>query len=102
MAHGRADALRPRGQLPVPRRMCLTGNTTTRRKTMDFEAHPACNHTLRPPPGWDQETLPCASLPVRASQLDGLPVMESFWRPSPQELEALNARGYVVLQVLTT
>lgn len=68
---------------------------------MDFEDHPICNTALRPPADWGQEVLPCGVLPIHACRLEGMPVMESFWRPSPVELEALNARGYVVLQVLS-
>lgn len=69
---------------------------------MDYEIHPICNAKLRPPENWDQSGVPCGALPVHICELEGVPVMESFWRPSAEELEALNARGYVVLQVLST
>jgi hypothetical protein len=68
---------------------------------MDFENHAACNKTLGAPQGWDQSKLECAALPVRLALHNGLPLIESFWRPSPEELEHLNARGYVVLQVVS-
>lgn len=53
--------------------------------------HPACNDTLRRPPGTTEED--CGDLPI----LRGPAGVTSFWKPLPIELEALNAGSAVML-----
>lgn len=61
------------------------------------------NHTdiIGAPPDWDRETHggPCLGLPVRVEQNDGLRWLASAWRPSPDELAALNRGASVHLRV---
>ena len=35
-------------------------------------------------------------------EVEGLPVVKSYWRPTPEELAALNAGGLVALSVVGT
>ncbi|MFC3457241.1 hypothetical protein [Massilia haematophila] len=62
--------------------------------------HPTNNAVLGAPAGWDQLELPCGALPVTRTQIDGLPAVVSFWRPTAAELAALNAGGSIELSVL--
>ena len=44
---------------------------------------------LGPPKGWnngDDSRLQCGGLPVQIAEDRGMPVLRSFWRPSPEEL----------------
>lgn len=67
---------------------------------MNRTQHPSNNFVLGAPPGWDQSTLPCDALPVTRCELEGMPAMLSFWRPTAEELQALAAGGLVILSVL--
>lgn len=42
----------------------------------------------------------CGDLPARATQVDGKLNITSCWKPSEEELAALNDGGYVCLNVL--
>lgn len=42
----------------------------------------------------------CGDLPARADQVDGKLNITSCWKPSEEELAALNDGGYVCLNVL--
>lgn len=66
---------------------------------MDRTQHPSNNRVLGAPQGWDQKELPCGALPITEAQIDGKPVMYSFWRPDAAELAALNQGGMVALCV---
>lgn len=58
-------------------------------------------HSLGAPAGWTPETSgPCGSLSVRALVMGDLPVMESAWEPTPDELAALNAGQKVTLRIV--
>jgi hypothetical protein len=57
------------------------------------------NVEMKPPAGWDQDAVNCASLWVRASQHEGQLIVESAWEPTAEELAMLNAGGSVVLKV---
>jgi hypothetical protein len=53
-------------------------------------------HELRAPVGWDvAEHGPCEKLPVRVVG----ECCESAWRPTPEEIEFLQAGGMVVLRI---
>lgn len=67
---------------------------------MNRTQHPSNTRVLGAPPGWDQSHMPCDALPVTDHELDGMPAMMSFWRPSEAELQALLAGGLVALTVL--
>ena len=66
---------------------------------MDRTQHPSNNFVLGAPVGWNQKELPCSALPVTRLVVDGKPAMVSFWRPTPEELAALNRGGTVALWV---
>lgn len=52
------------------------------------------------PPNWDErESGRCMGLPVRLTERGGNRWMESAWRPSPAELDALNRGACVLLMV---
>ena len=62
--------------------------------------HPSNNDVLGAPAFWDQKRLPCDALPITRTELDGMPAMISFWRPTDDELAMLNQGGLVALHVL--
>lgn len=62
--------------------------------------HPSNNHSLAPPRGLNQEQLPCETLHVTACRAeDGLPLMISFWQPTPEEIEHILRGGSIMLYV---
>lgn len=53
------------------------------------------------PNGWDHKAQgECSKLPVLDHEWDGLPVMSSFWKPSPAELLELQNGGKIVLSIM--
>jgi hypothetical protein len=66
---------------------------------MRFTQHPSNNKVLGAPGGWDQKALECGALPVTATELEGHPVMVSFWKPDAADLEALAKGGFITLWV---
>lgn len=62
--------------------------------------HPSNNAVLGAPVGWDQGELPCGALPITRTEVNGLPVVVSYWRPDAAYLAVLNAGGSVALHVL--
>jgi len=63
---------------------------------MNTHQHPSCNFVLDPPKG----DTDCRPLPIlRMTDTGGLPVVVSFWKPTPEELAQLNAGGVVALHV---
>lgn len=62
--------------------------------------HVSNNHVLGAPAGWDQQQLPCNAVAITTLKVDGLPVVKSYWRPTKEELSALNAGGLVALSVV--
>lgn len=61
--------------------------------------HRSNNRVLGAPEGWDQGELPCGALAITDVDVHGIPAVMSFWRPSADELAALNAGGLVSLCV---
>lgn len=63
--------------------------------------HPKTNAELGKPANWDESLGECLSLPVvREPGTDKEPpVLNSYWRPTPAELIALNEGGAVNLRV---
>lgn len=58
---------------------------------------------LGAPAGYDPDAQPpCASLAIRDSISDGLPLMESVWEPTPDQLDALANGAKVLLCVVGT
>ncbi len=67
---------------------------------MRFTQHPSNNAVLGAPKNWDQSgELPCGALPVTQGEHDGMPVRISFWMPTAEEIQALQAGGMVRLWV---
>lgn len=65
--------------------------------------HPKTNAELGKPAGWDEERDgPCLTLPVVRSIQDGKMCHDSFWRPTPIELKALQDGGAVNLRIFST
>jgi len=62
--------------------------------------HPSNNGVLGAPEGWDQSSLPVNALPITRTEVNGVPAVASFWKPSAEELERLNAGGSVSLWVI--
>lgn len=67
---------------------------------MHFIQHPSNNAVLGAPNGWDQQQLPCGALPITRTESNGLPAVVSFWRPSAEELKALNEGNSIALWVI--
>ena len=62
---------------------------------MDFYQSKHCNSVLAAPPGVSIEE--CRALPVRRAVYDnGQPVVQSFWKPSAEELKQLQEGGSIV------
>lgn len=64
---------------------------------MNFIEHPTNTRVLRAPPG--VRLAECGPLPVTDTVMNGQPAVGSFWKPSPEELAALNEGHPVVLLV---
>lgn len=63
---------------------------------MNIFQHRACNDVLAPPRG-DGD---CRPLPIlRMQDTDGSPVVISFWKPTPEELQLLQAGAVVGLHI---
>ncbi|SOY56849.1 hypothetical protein [Cupriavidus taiwanensis] len=62
--------------------------------------HPSNNDVLGAPAGWDQKELLVSALPITRTEVNGIPAVTSFWKPSPEELARLNAGGSVSLWVI--
>lgn len=55
---------------------------------------------LGAPADWkDDQSGPCAHLPIVDTVEGGLPYMTSAWAPLPEELAALNRGGSVLLRI---
>lgn len=66
---------------------------------MNIYPHPACNIVMKAPKG-EEDTV--QDLPVFKTIDQGELSMWSFWKPTPEELEALNSNAAVVLIVYGT
>ncbi|MCK4121397.1 hypothetical protein HFK83_03305 [Ralstonia pseudosolanacearum] len=62
--------------------------------------HPTNNSVLGAPEGWDQSVLPVGAMPITRTEVNGVPAVASYWKPSADELAQLNAGGSVALWVL--
>ena len=62
--------------------------------------HPSNNRVLGAPAGWDQKELPISALPVTDVSVEGKAAVMSFWRPTPEEIAAIQAGALVSLLVL--
>lgn len=62
--------------------------------------HPSNNRVLGAPKGWDQKELPCDALPVTDVTIEGHPAVMSFWRPTPEEIAAIQAGALIALSVI--
>lgn len=54
---------------------------------------------LGAPHEWPQENVSCDSLPIIDTELNAIPFMVSFWKPTKEELEYLNSGGSVQLWI---
>lgn len=66
---------------------------------MWFTQHPSNNRVLGAPVGWKQQETPCHALPVTAIDDDGRTVMCSFWRPTKDEVAAIQNGALVQLWI---
>lgn len=58
---------------------------------------------LGAPCEWDQSDVPCNALAIRDVHMgDHVPGMESYWKPSKEELVMLNNGGFVKLTIVGT
>ena len=71
---------------------------------MNKHQHPSNNDVLGAPKGWDQGELPCSALPITRVTYKGCKFLQqgvdSYWKPTADELAVLNAGGSIVLSVL--
>lgn len=67
---------------------------------MDKMQHPTHNRVLGAPHGWDQNGVPCGALSVRVDRLGGHQTLVSHWRPTAEELEALQRGAVVALAII--
>jgi hypothetical protein len=67
---------------------------------MNRHQHPSNNGVLGAPAGWNQGELPCGALPITRMEVDGKPMIGSFWKPTAEELADLVAGGSVALWVI--
>jgi len=79
---------------------CWGAGGDTTKASMQKIQHQSNNGVLGAPAGWDQGELPCNALPITCTQVGDLPAVVSYWRPSTEELAALNARGAIRLWVV--
>jgi hypothetical protein len=69
---------------------------------MNHSDHPDCNLTIGPPENAVERGLKCDSLRAQAGVMEpGFPFIQSYWKPTPEELALLNANGYVTLFVFS-
>jgi hypothetical protein len=61
--------------------------------------HTSNNDVLGAPKDWDQGAMPCGALAITRCDIDGLPCIMSFWRPSLEEINILKEGGTVALMV---
>jgi hypothetical protein len=66
---------------------------------MNRTQHISNTAVLGAPEGWDQKELPCGALPITRSELNGVPMIISFWTPTSDELLELNSGGVLALWV---
>jgi len=64
---------------------------------MNRAQHSSNNAVLGAPNGWEQDTIPCDALPITRTEMDGMPVVACFWRPSKDELAQLQAGALVAV-----
>jgi hypothetical protein len=69
---------------------------------MNKAQHRSNNGVLGAPAGWDQAALPVDALPITRTTYDGVDAIVSFWRPTPDEVEALRRGAVVMLSVIGT
>ncbi len=70
---------------------------------MEIIKLPGMNRELAPPGGWDVEKHgECLPLPVFAEVRNGGMMLTSAWKPSAEELEALNRGCAVALTIFGT
>lgn len=62
--------------------------------------HTSNTRVLGAPAGWDQKELPCNAIAVTDAEVNGVPVVMTFWRPTAEELALLNAGGLVSLSIV--
>lgn len=67
---------------------------------MQRTQHPSNNSVLGAPEGWDQSVLSVGAMPITRTEVNGVPAVASYWKPSADELAQLNAGGSVALWVL--
>lgn len=69
---------------------------------MRFIQHTSCNSALGAPPGVKIDD--CTALPIRRGLEDlpeggVVPIVQSFWKPEPEELRALNEGHPIMLTI---
>ena len=66
---------------------------------MNFTEHPSNNVRLGAPVGWDHTSVKVDTLPATRTEIEGHPVIVSYWQPSADELAAIAAGQPVALVV---
>lgn len=67
---------------------------------LEFEGQ---SGVLGAPAGWNQtEPIKCGGLPIARRVVEGMPAMQSYWKPSADELSCLVNGGHVRLTVYGT
>lgn len=56
---------------------------------------------LAPPAKWNEtQSVKCGGLPVKRSEIDGVPAQLSYWKPDATDLKILNEGGVIELALL--
>lgn len=67
---------------------------------MDIAPHPGATRRYAPPLDWDEAKHgPCGTLEVAELDTPSGPFMESLWRPTAEDLAALNSGACIVLGI---
>lgn len=62
--------------------------------------HPTSTRVLGAPQGWSQAELPCNAIAITDEVHQGIRMVSSYWKPSAEELAALNAGQLVRLVIV--
>lgn len=59
--------------------------------------HPSNNAVLGAPQGWKQDDLSCDALPITRTEVEGMPAVVAFWRPSKDEIAQIQAGALIAV-----
>lgn len=76
------------------------GSIMAGRSDMEPREFEGQSRILNAPAGWNErEPIKCGMLPIRDTKVDGIPCMQSMWKPDADELKHILAGGHIVLTI---